>query len=172
MISSIKRYPARALIDVAFVWGFSTLAPVLLLWLTGALLGGAEFSTISGFPHAFSLYFVPSEVFIYIAAILAPTAYFMVFNWRASRHVQFYNIMFFLVWITLGLTAVVYALGKAEVIGNPVLVNQISLVTYIFALTIWLLARSYEHYLNDAIQETHEDRPPSLVAKMKAKGHG
>ncbi|MHB8406172.1 MAG: hypothetical protein ACYDCJ_12195 [Gammaproteobacteria bacterium] len=157
---------AQALRETTFIWIASSLFPILLIWLIGALTKRMDFQGSQGFANAFGSFFFPREVFLYITTLLAPTVAFMVFHWRARKHINLYNTLFIAIFLIMILTAIIYALEKAGVGLDPSIVKPVAIIAYIFSIAIWCFVHWYQKHLPKLLEGEHKESGDSVMSAL------
>ena len=140
---------AKAAGEMLFIWFFSSIVPVLVLWFIGALTNNPDYQSLGGFQFALSEFFIPTEIYVYTTAILAPSVAFMIFHWRASRNVDWYNAAFLLIAFLIFTSVLIYALEKSGAKPNPKIVGFASYIIYVLSLVCWYLLLVFEIKLDE-----------------------
>jgi len=130
--------------EFAFTWTVSIL-PILASVLIELLTVGRAPSSSVNLLHMFYANLHTGEVFIYATAILAPVAFMMYKYNRDEKRFDDHLSFFFVLIVTIGLSAVMFGLQRTGVVKNPSLLDVSGLVLYLLALVVWFLSLIYDN---------------------------
>lgn len=92
-----------------------------------------------------------TEILVYLLAIIAPTLWIMVSNWRARRHAGFFWLLFFLQILIIIGSSYIYGAAKAGSVANDSFVDVWALICLISTVLCWYATLVYEKKVLSAV---------------------
>lgn len=114
---------------------------------------------------------LPSEVLVYLLALITPALWIMAYNWRARKHVAFY-------WLLLIVQAIIvigsaYIYGKAKSgsgVGNPEFVEEWAALCLVVGLIIWFITLVYNRAVISKMEAPRMHSGESILRDLQAGG--
>ena len=142
----------RAFSETLLIWFISSLIPVITIWFIGLVTNNDSYTGIwRGFSLAWSEYFIPTEVFLYITAIIASSIAFMVLHWRARKHERMYFTLLAIFALLFFFTAIIYALSKVTDNLNDDFIFYFAVFAYIGSLVAWYFTQVAQSRLQNKV---------------------
>ncbi len=150
-----------ALYETLAIWAFSSLVPLLAIWLVGRVSKQIPLST-AGLASAWNEFFVPAEVFLYVTAIVSPSFAFMIFHWRARRHTGTYTTLLVIILLLFTATAAVYGVAKTAAEVDASFVSSFAIVVYVLALIVWYITHVFQRRLQQLVTSPRPESGSSI----------
>lgn len=146
-----SKFTLLPLAEVAFTLIVSNAALIFLIFAYMLETKGAVFSRRLAF-SVISHNFTSGEMLVYLLAIVAPTLWVMLSNWRAKRHPVFYSILLILQIALISTSAYIYGKSKYGGISNGMFAEHWSVYCFIVGVTIWYITLIYQKWLPTVLE--------------------
>lgn len=122
--------------EVAFTLVVSNMTLGIVLFIAFLIDRNADFS-MAGIWARLSQSINPTEVLVYILAVITPTLWYMAVNARARKYLKGFTwILFFQCILILG-SAIVFALAKTGIALNERVLTPFAWICFLVAVAIW-----------------------------------
>ncbi len=152
----------KAAKETVAIWSISSLIPILSIWLVGGVNGYDGYKSLSGLGKSWSEFFIPTEVFLYVTAIIAPSITYMVFHWRARRHSSAFFALEWTIWGLLLSTAIVYAVSKTNPDVDKEYVFYFAIAAYIVAILTWYITQVFQYRMDRMLEQPRAESGSSI----------
>lgn len=110
-----------------------------------------------------------SDALVYLLALLAPTLWIMVSNWRARKHTSFYLVLLMFQGMVICFASYIYAQGRFAEIANKEFATQFAIAAFIACITTWLIALMYNHFLPATISMAPMQSGARVLADLEER---
>jgi len=104
-----------------------------------------------------------AEILVYILALVAPTLWIMMMNWRARRHAVFYALLLILQIVIVALSAYVYGRAKFGGIANQGFADEFAIWALCIGIISWLISLIYHRWLPSAVNKPRPQSGQQIV---------
>lgn len=147
--------------EVAFTLVVSNSAILIMLFIAFLIDRDADMSA-GGVWERLSNSINPTEVLVYILAVITPTLWYMAVNARARKYLRGFTWIFLLQCFLILGSAIVFALAKTGVTLNEKVLVPFAWVNFLFAVAIW--------YGVLVFQKSAKDGPHVDASDIAARG--
>ena len=153
-------------VELAFTLIISNAALLFLVFTYLVDTEGAQFSwELSA--RIIEKNFVPTEVLVYLLALISPALWIMAFNWRARKHVAFYWGLLLIQGIIVVGSAYIYGKAKTGGVKNVEFVTHWSSTCLILGLVIWYVTMVYNRAVISKIELRSAPSGSSIIREIK-----
>lgn len=142
--------------EVAFTLVVSNSAIFLMLFIAYLIDKNAEISTAEVWSKL-SGSINPTEVLIYILAVITPTLWYMAVNSRARKHLTGFTWILLLQCTLILGSAIVFALAKTGIALNENVLVPFSWVSFVSAVAIWYGVLVFQKSVKDNLHINASD---------------
>lgn len=157
----LQRPAWSAAAEVVFTLIVSNLSLGLVLFVAFLIDRNADFS-MKGIWTRLSQSINPTEVLVYILAVITPTLWYMAVNVRARKYLKGFTWILFFQCMLILTSAIVFALAKTGVTLNETVLTPFAWASFLVAVAIW--------YGVLVFQKSAEEGPPVGVEDISTKG--
>lgn len=147
--------------EVAFTLVVSNMALLIMLFLAFLIDKNAEIS-LSEVWSRLGESIKPTEVLVYILAVITPTLWYMAVNVRARKYLKGFTWILLLQCLLVLGSAIVFALAKTGLVLNDRILTPFAWISFFFAVAIW--------YGVLVFQKSAREGPHVEAADIAAKG--
>lgn len=170
LLKSIARHGlwkpfGTSLLEVSFTLIVSNLALFFLVFVYLVEVKGADF-TLSMASSVIRDNVKPGEVLVYLLALVAPTLWLMLANWRARRHAFLYSSLLIIQFGVIGLAAYVYGASKFERALNAEFVSDFALGAFVVGVAVWLVVLVYVRWLPTQLRQTSKPSGQAILDEL------
>lgn len=151
--------------EVVFTFLVSNFALVFLVFAKLVDTEGSHLSATFSY-NVISAAVEPSEVLVYLLALIAPSLWIMAHNWRARKHVTFYWVLLILQGGIVVGSAYIYGRAKSGGVGNPNFVHTWATFCFCVGLLVWYITLAYKRAYIDHMYRQRPDSGSSILAEL------
>lgn len=151
-----------SLLEISFTLVVSNLALLFLIFVYLVEIEGADL-TASMAIGVIKNNVKPGEVLVYLLALVAPTLWLMLANWRARRHAFLYSTLLMVQLLVIALAAYVYGASKFERALNARFVSDFALGAFLVGVLVWLVVLVYVRWLPTQLQRKNTEQSGKAI---------